>query len=79
MQWLLCNKLIQPHFDNGSQAPKKCQCAHNKCEWFCLNLNNRAHFEKKEFNDKMWVEQTYLYVLVYEHFLSRSSLFYNKK
>ena len=61
---LLCNALIQPHFDYASQAwypnlPKtlsiKLQCAQNKCVRFCLNLDNRAHLDKKEFKDINWL------------------------
>ena len=54
---LLCNALIQPHFDYASQAwyPNltktlsiKLQHAQNKCIRFCLNLDNRAHLQKKK-------------------------------
>ena len=53
---LLCNPLIQPHFDYASQIwdpnltkalSKKIQCTQNKCVRFCLNLDNRAHRDKK--------------------------------
>ena len=61
---LLCNALIQPHFDYASQAwyPNltktlsiKLQRAQNKCIRFCLNLDNRAHLDKKEFKDINWL------------------------
>ena len=61
---LLCNALIQPHFDYASQSwfpnlskalSNKIQCAQNKCIRFCLNLGNRAHLGKKEFNDINWL------------------------
>ena len=53
---LLCNALIQPHFDYASQSwfpnlskalSNKIQCAQNKCIRFCLNLGNRANLGKK--------------------------------
>ena len=49
---LLCNSLIQPHFDYACSAwypnlnkrlKSKLQIIQNKCIRFCLNLNNRAH------------------------------------
>ena len=49
---LLCNSLIQPHFYYACSAwypnlnkrlKSKLQILQNKCIWFCLNLNNRAH------------------------------------
>ena len=61
---LLCNALIQPHFDYACQTwfpnltkalSNKIQCAQNKCIRFCLNLNNRAHLDKKEFKDINWL------------------------
>ena len=61
---LLCNALIQPHFDYASQAwypnlPKtlsiKLQRAQNKCIRFCLSLDNRAHLDRKEFEKINWL------------------------
>ena len=61
---LLCNALIQPHFDYASQSwysnltktlSIKLQRAQNKCVRFCLNLDNRAHLDKKEFKDINWL------------------------
>ena len=61
---LLCNALIQPHFDYACQAwfpnlpkalSKKMQCAQNKCIRFCLHLENRAHLDKKEFKQINWL------------------------
>ena len=49
---LLCNSLIQSHFDYTCSAwcpslnkrlKSKLQILQNKCIWFCLNLNNRVH------------------------------------
>ena len=55
---LLCNALIQPHFDyacvawypllNKRQA-KRIQIAQNKCIRYCLNLDNKAHIGMNEF------------------------------
>ena len=64
---LLCNAIIQPHFDYASQTwypnltkalSKKVQCAQNKCIRFCLRLGNRAHLDKKEFKDIDWLPIT---------------------
>ena len=53
---LLCNSLIQPHFDYASSAwypnlnkrlKSKLQILQNKFIRFCLNLNNRAHIGQK--------------------------------
>ena len=55
---LLCNSLIQPHFDHTCSAwcpnlnkrlKSKLQILQNKCIRFCLNLNNRPHIGQKEF------------------------------
>ena len=61
---LLCNSLIQPHFDYACSAwypnlnrrlKSKLQILQNKCIRFCLNLNNRAHIEQKEFEKINWL------------------------
>ena len=61
---LLCNALIQPHFDyactawypNLSKAlSNKLQCAQNKCIRFCLYLDNRAHLDNNEFKEINWL------------------------
>ena len=61
---LLCNAIIQPHFDYASQTwypnltkalSSKIQCAQNKCIRFCLRLQNRTHLDKKEFKDIDWL------------------------
>ncbi len=55
---LLCNALIQPHFDYACSAwylnlnkdlKKKLQTAQNKCIRFCLQLGNRVHIGFSEF------------------------------
>ena len=61
---LLCNALIQPHFDFACLAwypclnkkfKKKIQVAQNKCIRYCLNLGNRAHIGTKEFEKINWL------------------------
>ena len=55
---LLCNALIQPHFDYGCSAwfpllktnlKLKLQKAQNKCVWFCLNLPPKFHIDPSHF------------------------------
>ena len=61
---LLCNALIQPHFDYACSAwypnlnqslKKKLQVAQNKCIRFCLKLNNRSHIGNEEYNRINWL------------------------
>ena len=61
---LLCNSLIQPHFDYECSAwylnlnkrlKSKSQILQNKCIRFCLNLNNRGHIGQKEFEQINWL------------------------
>ena len=61
---MLCNSLIQPHFDYACSAwypnlnkkyMKKVQIAQNKCIRFCLFLENRAHIGVKEFRKINWI------------------------
>ena len=61
---MLCNALIQPHFDYACQAwypnltktlSTKIQCAQNKCVRFCLNLNSHTHLDKKHFEEINWL------------------------
>ena len=61
---LLCNSLIQPHFDYACSAwypnlnkrlKSKLQILQNKCIRFCLNLNNRAHVGRNEFEQINWL------------------------
>ena len=55
---MLCNALMQPHFDYSATAwypnlnrkfSKKVQIAQNKCIRFCLSLANRTHIGIDEF------------------------------
>ena len=61
---LLCNAIIQPHFDYSCSAwypnlnkslKKKLQTLQNKCICFCLNLNNRDHIGLTEFEKINWL------------------------
>ena len=61
---LLCNALIQPHFDFASSAwypclnktfRKKIQVAQNKCIRFCLGLGDRSHIGATEFKAVNWL------------------------
>ena len=61
---LLCNALIQPHFDYACSAwypnltqklSKKLQTTQNKCIRFCLQLGNRSHIGAREFKQIDWL------------------------
>ena len=64
LRCLLCNALIQPHFDYACAAwypllnkrqSKRIQIAQNKCIRYCLNLNNKAHIGTNEFLKINWL------------------------
>ena len=61
---LLCNALIQPHFELASPAwypcltkkfRKKIQVAQNKCIRFCLSVGERSHIGATEFKAINWL------------------------
>ena len=61
---LLCNSLIQPHFDYASlswfpntteRIRKKIQTAQNKCIRFCLQLDNTTHIGINQFKAINWL------------------------
>ena len=61
---LLCNALIQPHFDYASYAwypnlhknlSDKLQICQNKCIRFCLSLGNRSYIWISEFKVINWL------------------------
>ena len=61
---LLCNALIQPHFDYASSAwysnlqkklADKLQICQNKCIRFCLSLGNGSHIGIQEFKEINWL------------------------
>ena len=61
---LLCNSLIQPHFDYAccswyplltQNLKHRLQVSQNKCIRFCLHLNNRDSITKTKFIDINWL------------------------
>ena len=61
---MLCNAIIQPHFDYACSAwypnlneklKKKTQIAQSKWIWFCLKLGKRHHISNKEFQSINWL------------------------
>ena len=61
---LLCNALIQPHFDYAYSAwypnlnnrwKSKLQILQNKCIRFCLNLDSKAHIGLTKFEKINWL------------------------
>lgn len=65
---MLCNALIQPHFDFASCAwfpcltkkfTQKLNVAQNKCIRFCLLLGNRNHIGFNEFEKINWLPIKY--------------------
>ena len=61
---MLCNALIQPHFDYACSAwysnlnknlTKKLQIAQNKCIRFCLGLDSQSHIGVNEFKTINWL------------------------
>ena len=61
---LLCNALIQPHFDYGCTSwypllsnglKTKLQIAQNKCIRFCLELPPRGHINLSHFRKINWL------------------------
>ena len=61
---LLCNALIQPHYDYSCSAwypslskrlLKKIQISQNKCIRYCLKLDNRSHVGFDEFKELNWL------------------------
>ena len=64
LRQLLCNALIQPHYDYACSAwypslnkrlLKKIQISQNKCIRYCLKLDNRAHIGANEFKEINWL------------------------
>ena len=64
---LLCNALIQPHFDYACSAwypnltkklKNRIQTSQNKCIRFCLQLDKMTHISHKEFETLNWLPGT---------------------
>ena len=61
---MLCNALIQPHFDYAcsvwypnltKKVKSKLQVLQNKCIRFCLQMGNRTHIGYNEFEKINWL------------------------
>ena len=61
---LLCNALIQPHFDYDCSArysnltkklKNRIQTSQNKCIRFCVQLDKMTHISHKEFETLNWL------------------------
>ena len=61
---LLCNAIIQPHFDYAcsswypnlaKQLKTRLQRTQNKCIRFCLQLGHTTHISRKDFKDINWL------------------------
>ena len=68
LRQLLCNRLIQPHFDYACSVwysnlnkkfKTKLATLQNKCVCFCLQLNNRAYVGITEFKKINWLPVAY--------------------
>ena len=64
---LLCNALVQPHFDYACSAwypnltkklKNRIQTSQNKCIRFCLQLDKMTHISHKEFEILNWLPVT---------------------
>ena len=64
---LLCNALIQPHFDYACSAwypnltkrfKNRIQTSQNKCICFCLQLHKMTYISHKEFETLNWLPMT---------------------
>ena len=64
IDFLLCNTLIQPHFDYACSAwypnlnnrlKSKLQILQNKCIRFCQNLDSKAHIGSTYFEKINWL------------------------
>ena len=69
---LLCNALIQPHFDYSSSAwypnltqkmKNKIQITQNKCIRYCLQLDKMIHISKNEFETLNWLPVSYRFTM----------------
>ena len=87
LQRLLCNAIIQPHFDHACSAwylntktKKRLQAMQNKCIHFCLKLDKISTISHKEFKDLNWLpvitrfEQCVISIVF--KFVSGSSLYF---
>ena len=65
LKWLLCDALIQLHFDYACSAwypnlnkkfKSKYQTVQNRCISYCLQLRNKSHTRKKDFEKLNWLQ-----------------------
>ena len=89
---LLCNALIQPHFDFACLAwytnlkkklKKKVQTCQNKCIRFCLDMGNRDHIGVQEFKKINWLPtkerfEQCLLVSIYNFFNKRAPEYFDE-
>ena len=88
---LLCNALIQPHFDYACSAwypnlnlklKKKLQASQNRCIKFCLKMNNRTRVNIESFEEMNWLPVKNRFELItqshiYKFFNSKAPKYYN--
>ena len=86
---LLCNAIIQSHFDYACSAwfpnvnlalKKKLQTTQNKCIRFCLQLGNRDHIGAKQFEEINWLNindrfEQCVSVNIFKYFSNNSPLY----
>ena len=89
---LLCNALIQPHFDYASSAwypnltqkmKNKIQITQSKCIRYCLQLDKIIHISKNEFETLNWlpVEDRFnqsINSVVFKHFTKQCPSYLNE-
>ena len=88
---LLCNCLIQPHFDCASSAwypnltqkmKNKIQIMENKCIRYCLQLD-KIHISKNEFETLKWLPvkdrfNKSIYSMVFKYFTKQCPSYLNE-
>jgi len=86
---MLCNALIQPHFDYACTAwypnlnqnlLKKLHIMQNKCIRFCLQLDNRSHIGEAQFRTINWLPVSIRVnqisnVYVFKHFANKTPVY----
>ena len=91
MRRLLCNVLIQPHFDYAcpvwypnlnKKFKTKLQALQNKCIRFCLQMNNKSHIGCKEFENINWLTvndrfKQYLCTYAHKYFTDKCPIYMN--
>ena len=92
LRHLLCNALIQPHFDYACSAwypnlskklKNKIQTLQNKCIRFCLQLRKMSHTAQKEFETMNWlpIKERYnqcMNSIVFKYFDNQCSHYLNE-